>query len=140
MIRQSDRKGGRLIMVKGRILVMDDEEIIRDVLSSMLEFLGYEVEFSLDGQDALDKYREAMQRDKRFDAIIMDLTIPGGKGGKEAIHDLREIDPGVRAIVSSGYSNDPVMSNFTEYGFTGVVKKPFKIEELDEVLDQTLTK
>lgn len=127
-------------MGKGRILVMDDEEIIRDVLSSMLEFLGYEVEFSLDGQDALDKYREAMQRDKRFDAIIMDLTIPGGKGGKEAIHDLREIDPGVRAIVSSGYSNDPVMSNFTEYGFTGVVKKPFKIEELDEVLDQTLKK
>ena len=127
-------------MGKGRILVMDYEEIIRDVLSSMLEFLGYEVEFSLDGQDALDKYREAMQRDKRFDAIIMDLTIPGGKGGKEAIHDLREIDPGVRAIVSSGYSNDPVMSNFTEYGFTGVVKKPFKIEELDEVLDQTLKK
>ncbi len=119
---------------------MDDEEIIRDVLSSMLEFLGYEVEFSLDGQDALDKYREAMQGDKRFDAIIMDLTIPGGKGGKEAIHDLREIDPRVRAIVSSGYSNDPVMSNFTEYGFTGVVKKPFKIEELDEVLDQTLKK
>jgi CheY-like chemotaxis protein len=140
MIRQSDRKGGRLIMGKGRILVMDDEEIIRDVLSSMLEFLGYEVEFSLDGQDALDKYREAMQGDKRFDAIIMDLTIPGGKGGKEAIHDLREIDPRVRAIVSSGYSNDPVMSNFTEYGFTGVVKKPFKIEELDEVLDQTLKK
>ncbi len=127
-------------MGKGRILVMDDEEIIRDVLSSMLEFLGYEVEFSLDGQDALDKYREAMQKDKRFDAIIMDLTIPGGIGGKEAIHDLREIDPGVRAIVSSGYSNDPVMSNFTEYGFTGVVKKPFKIEELDEVLDQTLKK
>jgi len=127
-------------MGKGRILVMDDEEIIRDVLSSMLEFLGYEVEFSLDGQDALDKYREAMQGDKRFDAIIMDLTIPGGKGGKEAIHDLREIDPRVRAIVSSGYSNDPVMSNFTEYGFTGVVKKPFKIEELDEVLDQTLKK
>jgi len=127
-------------MGKGRILVMDDEEIIRDVLSSMLEFLGYEVEFSLDGQDALDRYREAMQKDKRFDAIIMDLTIPGGKGGKEAIHDLREIDPGVRAIVSSGYSNDPVMSNFTEYGFTGVVKKPFKIEELDEVLDQTLKK
>jgi CheY-like chemotaxis protein len=140
MIRQSDRKGGRLIMGKGRILVMDDEEIIRDVLSSMLEFLGYEVEFSLDGQDALDKYREAMQGDKRFDAIIMDLTIPGGKGGKEAIHDLREIDPRVRAIVSSGYSNDPVMSNFTEYGFMGVVKKPFKIEELDEVLDQTLKK
>ena len=140
MIGLSDRKGDRLIMGKGRILVMDDEEIIRDVLSSMLEFLGYEVEFSLDGQDALDKYREAMQRDKRFDAIIMDLTIPGGKGGKEAIHDLREIDPGVRAIVSSGYSTDPVMSNCTEYGFTGVVKKPFKIEEVNEVLDQTLKK
>jgi two-component system, cell cycle sensor histidine kinase and response regulator CckA len=82
MIRQSDRKGGRLIMGKGRILVMDDEEIIRDVLSSMLEFLGYEVEFSSDGQDALDKYREAMQGDKRFDAIILDLPSPVVKVAK----------------------------------------------------------
>jgi CheY-like chemotaxis protein len=127
-------------MGKGRILVMDDEEIIRDVLSTMLEYLGYEVELTLNGQDAIDKYREAMQRDRRFDVIIMDLTIPGGKGGKEAIHDLLKIDPKARAIVSSGYSNDPVMANCTEYGFTGVVKKPFKIEDLDEVLNQALKK
>jgi two-component system cell cycle sensor histidine kinase/response regulator CckA len=125
-------------MEKGRILVMDDEEIIRDVLNNMLEYLGYEVELSSDGLEALDKYRKAIQGGKRFDAIIMDLTIPGGKGGKEAIIELRKIDPGVKAIVSSGYSNDPVMSNYSEYGFTGAVKKPFKIEELGEVVKQTL--
>jgi CheY-like chemotaxis protein len=123
---------------KGRILVMDDEELIRDVVSSMLEYLGYEVELSSDGQEAMDKYREALKGGNRFTAIIMDLTIPGGKGGKEVINDLIEMDPGVNAIVSSGYSNDPVMSNFSEYGFKGVVKKPFKIEDLNSAIEDVL--
>ncbi|MEN6448598.1 MAG: response regulator [Syntrophaceae bacterium] len=125
-------------MAKGRILVMDDEELIRDVVSSMLEYLGYEVELSSNGQEALQKYSEAMQGEKRFAMVIMDLTIPGGKGGKEVIRELLELDPAVKAIVSSGYSNDPVMSNYTEYGFKGVVNKPFKIEDLAKALDQVL--
>jgi two-component system, cell cycle sensor histidine kinase and response regulator CckA len=125
-------------MGKGRILIMDDEELIRDVVSSMLEYLGYEVELSSDGQEAVAKYRESMQGHKRFDAIIMDLTIPGGKGGQEIIRDLLELDPEVKAIVSSGYSTDPAMSNYTEYGFKGAVKKPFKIEELDCAVDAVL--
>jgi CheY-like chemotaxis protein len=125
-------------MGKGKILVMDDEELIRDVVSSMLEYLGYEVELSSNGQEAMDKYRNAVQADKRFDAVIMDLTIPGGKGGKEIIKDLLELDPNARAIVSSGYSNDPVMSNYAEYGFKGVVKKPFKIEDLGATIEQVL--
>jgi two-component system, cell cycle sensor histidine kinase and response regulator CckA len=125
-------------MSKGRILVMDDEELIRDVVSSMLEYLGYDVELSSDGQEALDKYCDALKSKNRFSAIIMDLTIPGGKGGKEVIKDLIEMDPGVKAIVSSGYSNDPVMSNFTEYGFKGVVKKPFKIEDLSSAIESVL--
>ncbi|MCE5273691.1 MAG: response regulator [Deltaproteobacteria bacterium] len=125
-------------MAKGRILVMDDEELIRDVVSSMLEYLGYEVELSSNGQEALQKYSEALQGEKRFDMVIMDLTIPGGKGGKEVIRELLELDPAVKAIVSSGYSNDPVMSNYTEYGFKGVVNKPFKIEDLAKALDQVL--
>lgn len=126
-------------MAKGRILVMDDEELIRDVVSSMLEYLGYEVELSSNGEEALQKYSKALQGEKRFDMVIMDLTIPGGKGGKEVIRELLELDPGVKAIVSSGYSNDPVMANCTEYGFRGVVNKPFKIEDLAKALEQVLT-
>ncbi len=125
-------------MSKGRILVMDDEELIRDVVSSMLEYLGYDVELSSDGQEAMDKYRDALHSGNRFTAIIMDLTIPGGKGGKEVIMDLIDMDPQVNAIVSSGYSNDPVMSNFTEYGFKGVIKKPFKIEDLSSAIENVV--
>jgi CheY-like chemotaxis protein len=138
MRKESIRERRTLIMGKGRILVMDDEELIRDVVSSMLEYLGYEVDLSSDGQEAMGKYREAMKSGNRFAAIIMDLTIPGGKGGKEVIKDLIEMDPDAKAIVSSGYSNDPVMSNFTEYGFKGVVKKPFKIEDLSSAIENVL--
>jgi two-component system, cell cycle sensor histidine kinase and response regulator CckA len=125
-------------MAKARILIMDDEELILDVVSSMLEYLGYEVEISKNGQEALLKYHAAMQSGNPFGAVIMDLTIPGSQGGKEVIRDLVKLDPSVRAIVSSGYSNDPIMSSCTEYGFKGVVKKPFKMEELSEVIEQTL--
>jgi DNA-binding NtrC family response regulator len=125
-------------MAKARILIMDDEELILDVVSSMLEYLGYEVVLSRNGQEALEKYRAAIQGGKPFGAVIMDLTIPGSRGGKDVIQDLIKLDPAVRAIVSSGYSNDPVMSNSSEYGFKGVIKKPFKMEELSEVIEQTL--
>ena len=125
-------------MAKARILIMDDEDLILDVVSSMLEYLGYEVELSRNGQEALEKYRAAIQGGKPFGAVIMDLTIPGSRGGKDVIQDLIKLDPAVRAIVSSGYSNDPVMSNCSEYGFKGVIKKPFKMEELSEVIAQTL--
>jgi len=123
-------------MSKGRILVMDDEEIIQDVLSNMLDFLGYEVDIAADGATALEKYKQALQSGNSFDLVIMDLTIPGGLGGKEAISDLLGIDPDAKAIVSSGYSNDPVVLNFRDYGFKGVVNKPFKIEELTRILEE----
>jgi CheY-like chemotaxis protein len=121
-------------MGNGRILVMDDEEIIRDVLSSMLDFLGYEVQVAPEGAQAVRMYREAMESGKPFNVVIMDLTIPGGIGGKEAIRDLLEIDPDAKAIVSSGYSTDPVVTNYQEYGFKGVIAKPFKIEDLKEAV------
>ena len=123
-------------MSNGRILVMDDEEIIQEVLSNMLDFLGYEVEIANDGVQAIEKYKQAAQSGKSFDAVIMDLTIPKGLGGKEAIQDLLELDSEVTAIVSSGYSNDPVVMNYTEYGFKGAISKPFKIEELKKVLQE----
>ena len=83
-------------------------------------------------------YKKAKESGNPFDIVIMDLTVPGGMGGKEAIKRLLEIDPGVRAIVSSGYSNDPVMSNFKRYGFKGVVAKPYKMKDLAEVLRRVI--
>lgn len=121
-----------------RVLVMDDEEVIREVAGRMLERLGYEVEFASSGEEAVEVYREAFQSGDGFNAVIMDLTVPGGMGGKEAIDELLKIDPDVKAIVSSGYFNDPVMANFKEYGFSGVVPKPYNTEELEDVLRKVL--
>jgi len=122
-------------MAKGRVLVMDDEDFIKDVMGSMLEMLDYEVDFASDGTQALNMYQEALDKNVRFDAVIMDLTIPGGRGGKETIQDLLKIDAQAKAIVSSGYSNDIIMSNFREFGFAAVIAKPFQIEDLRKVLD-----
>jgi CheY-like chemotaxis protein len=122
----------------GRVLIMDDEEIIRNVVGEMLMQLGYDVGFAEDGAEAIRLYREAMEASRPFHAVIMDLTIPGGMGGKEAIAKLREIDAHVKAIVSSGYSNDPVMANFKEYGFIDVVTKPYKMKDMSEILGRVL--
>lgn len=118
----------------GRVLVMDDEELVRNVAREMLEMIGYEVEFARDGLEALEKYRLAKGSGKVFDCVILDLTVPGGMGGRELIKELIKIDSGVKAIVSSGYSNDPIMGNYRDYGFSGVVPKPYKIKELSKVL------
>jgi len=135
---QPRNREGKLIVAKTRILIMDDEDLILDVVSSMLEYLGYEVELSRNGQEALEIYKTSLGAPNAIGAVIMDLTIPGGRGGKEVIRDLMALDPQVRAIVSSGYSNDPIMSNCTEYGFKGVVRKPFKMEDLRDVLQEVL--
>ena len=119
---------------KGRILVMDDEEIVKEIIGEMLAHLGYEVEFAGDGAEAIELYSAALASGTRFDAVVMDLTIPGAMGGKEAIRELKGMDPDVKAVVSSGYSNDPVMSNFREFGFRGVIMKPFRIQELSQVM------
>jgi CheY-like chemotaxis protein len=120
---------------KGKVLIMDDEEVIRQVAGEMLQYIGYKVESAKDGSEAIEIYMKALLAGNPFDAVIMDLTIPGGMGGKETIKKLLEIAPNVRAIVSSGYSNDPVLSNFKDYGFVGVIKKPYRFDELIEQLD-----
>ena len=117
---------------------MDDEVIIRRSAGKVLMRMGYEVEYAEDGEEAIEKYIEAKQGNKPFDAVIMDLTIPGGMGGKEAVEKLRDIDPGIRAVVSSGYSNDPVMSEHKKYGFRGVVSKPYSIDELADTLNKVI--
>jgi len=104
----------------------------------MLTNIGYEVVVTKDGAEAIEIYKEAKESGDTFDAVIMDLTIPGGIGGKETIQVLMEIDPQVRAIVSSGYSKDPVMSNFTEYGFKEIMPKPYGMKQLSETLHKVL--
>ncbi|HEU4389777.1 MAG TPA: response regulator, partial [Blastocatellia bacterium] len=125
---------------KLRVLVMDDEETIRDVAAQMLESLGCEAASVRDGSDAIDLYHSAWQNGEPFDAVILDLTVPGGMGGKEVVERLLELDPDVKAIVCSGYSNDPVMADFDQHGFVGFVAKPYKIQELSDVLRRVAKK
>lgn len=125
-------------MSKRRILIMDDEELVLDVVSSMLEFMGYEVETSTDGQNAIDRYRSCKEEGRPFDAVILDLTIPGGRGALDVIHEFLRIDPDVRAVVSSGYANDPCMENYARHGFRGAVIKPFKLEDLRDLMKKVL--
>jgi len=113
------------------VLLMDDEEMIRDVGIQMLEFLEYtSTDTAVNGNEALEKYAAAMENGTPFDLVIMDLTIRGGKGGREIIGELLKIDPDVRVIVASGYASDPVMANHRDFGFSGKLEKPFEIAEL----------
>ncbi len=118
----------------GRVLIMDDEEMIRDMAQLTLSHLGYEIECAEDGAKAIEMYEKAHDNGKSFDVVIMDLTVPGGMGGEETVKKLHETFPEAKAIVSSGYSNNPIMANFKDYGFCGVVCKPFDIKEINEIL------
>ena len=131
-------EGEGSIFGNGKILVMDDEKTIRTLTKHMLTHLGYNAEFAQDGKEAIDLYQNAMLCGKPFDAVILDLTIRGGMGGQGAIKKLREIDPNVKGIVSSGYSQDPVMANFRDFGFCGVITKPYTVEEMGKKLYQVL--
>lgn len=122
----------------GRILVMDDDRVVGDVAMKMLTHLGYQVEVAVDGSETIDLYKKSLEMNRPYRAVIMDLTIPGGMGGAETIKKLLEIDPRVKAIVSSGYSNDPVMADFRQYGFRGFIMKPYMLMELKKTLQQIL--
>jgi CheY-like chemotaxis protein len=121
---------------EGRILVMDDEESIRLLLGEMLRYLGYDAQCVAGGKEALDRYQEAYHAQRPFSAVILDLTVPGGLGGKDIMRQLQEFDPHVKGIVASGYCNDPVISRYSAFGFHGVVAKPFRLTELSQVLHQ----
>ncbi len=122
-----------------KILVMDDEEFIRDIAKEMLSEIGYTVETVKNGKEAIDLYKKAKQDGKPFDLIIMDLTIPGSFGGKETISEILKFDKNVKAIVSSGYSTDPIMANYEKYGFKGRLAKPFNFDQLKEVVSDILS-
>lgn len=120
--------------------MMDDEDLVRSVAGEMLEQMGYEVVLARDGEEALLIFKEDQKASRLFDAVVMDLTVPGGMGGHEAIKILRNIDRTVPVIVSSGYSNDPILANYKEYGFNGMVAKPYQIDQLDNVLHDVMGK
>lgn len=124
------RKGGGA----GKVLIMDDEQIVLDVASNMLTHLGYEVLVAANGEEMLAQYQQAADDNSPVSLVIIDLTIPGGMGGQEAMSKLLEMDPAARAVVASGYSNDPVMANYGQYGFKGAITKPFKVDDLAKVI------
>ncbi|MBI3652364.1 MAG: PAS domain S-box protein [Acidobacteria bacterium] len=123
---------------KGRILIMDDEPALRKMISEILKYLGYEAAASQNGEEALALYRQALDTGQPFDAVILDLTVPGAMGGKETAEQLRALDATAKCIVSSGYSNDPVMAEYHEHGFVAVIAKPYQIAQLSEVLKQVV--
>jgi PAS domain S-box-containing protein len=124
---------------EGRILVMDDEVYIRELATALLTSLGYETVTSADGAEAIRLYQDSLNEGRPYAAVVLDLTIPGGMSGKDAIQELRRIDPNVKAIVCSGYYDDPVISRFKEYGFDAVVSKPYSRDDIGRAL-QTLLK
>ena len=121
---------------KGKILVMDGEETIRDTVRLVLQQSNYEVETAKDGNEAIDLYQRAVWTHKPFDAVIMDLIVPVGMGGVEAIKRLQEIDSEVKAIVSSGNFDDPALQNFEKHGFIAFLTKPFRIDKLTKTLHE----
>lgn len=123
---------------RGRVLVVDDDDAVRRSALRLLRALGYESEGARGAAEALDKYGGALRDGARFDLVLMDLTIPGDLGGQDILAELRRLDPGVAAVVSSGYSSDPVMSRFREHGFRAVLEKPYTLEQLEVALGDAL--
>ena len=121
-----------------RILVVDDEAYILELLEEMLSSLGYEATCCHDGKDAIAAYQRAHASGRAFAVVLLDITIPGGMGGCETLSHLQAIEPGVKAVISSGYANDPVMANFAKHGFSGVIAKPYTLPGLREVLQRVL--
>jgi PAS domain S-box-containing protein len=124
---------------KGRVLFMDDDEAVNSTSKKMLEHLGFTVEIAQDGDRAVELYQRSMQEGAPFDLVILDLTIPGGMGGKKTIEKLVAMDKNIKAIVSSGYSNDMIMASCREFGFKGVIAKPYRIDELARVVEQVMS-
>lgn len=114
---------------------MDDEDMVGEIACQMMIHLGYEATHVKDGKAAVQEYSRRLSAGAPYDVVIMDLTIPGGMGGKEAVKEILAADPKARVLVSSGYSTDPIMTNYGDYGFVGVINKPFDLASIKETLD-----
>jgi|GEM_PF-331179 len=122
----------------GKVLIVDDEQVIRDVAGELISALGHEVEFAKHGEEAIEKYQAALKEQRPFEVVILDLTIRGGMGGLETLQQLLKMDPNVRAVVSSGYSDDAATANYEKQGFKSFLKKPYNVDDLRKVLDNML--
>ena len=138
-VSSQSQRGDKLLRGTGKVLLMDDEQGVRHVGSEMLRVLGYEVVCACDGAEAVERYRQALEAGAAFDAVILDLTIPGGMGGKEAVTKILALDGAAKVIVSSGYSNDQVISEYRRFGFQGAVCKPYQLSELGAVMHDVLS-
>lgn len=125
--------------LKGRILLMDDDPLISTVAAKMIMSLGHQVVTVPGGEELLKTYTEAKEQGAAFDLLILDLTIPQGMGGAETLAKVRAFDPGVKALVSSGHTHDPVVEGFQKYGFIGVINKPYRLEELKQAIQEALS-
>jgi CheY-like chemotaxis protein len=125
---------------KGKVLFMDDEQIILDMTREILKFLDYDVMFAREGREAIDLYKKEMAAGIPFDVVILDLSVSSGLGGKETIGELRKIDPGVKSVISSGFMDDPVVRDYSGHGFDRRLNKPYKIPELQDILEQLVKK
>ncbi|MBN1408095.1 MAG: response regulator, partial [Calditrichaceae bacterium] len=123
---------------KGKILIMDDENFVRETASDMIAFFGFDVVCVKDGNEVVEEYKTARKNNNPYNAVILDLTIPGGMGGELAVKKLLRYDPDVTAIVASGYSTDPIMANYSRYGFKARLTKPYNLQEVGNVLRSTL--
>jgi two-component system cell cycle sensor histidine kinase/response regulator CckA len=132
------RQMNEVVTGSGRILIVDDEEAIRALVEFTLERLGYKVSQAESALEGVELYRQKLEAGERFDAVILDLTLPGGMGGKEALKRLIEIDPTVNAIVSSGYAMDATMSRYQDFGFRGVIAKPYEAAELGKIVHEVI--
>jgi CheY-like chemotaxis protein len=138
MAIEQPRVGSEAITGTGRVLIVDDEEPIRALVEYSLSRLGYQVTQAATALEGVNIYRQKFEADERFDAVILDLTLPGGMGGKEALKKLIEIDPTVNAIVSSGYATDATMSRYQDFGFRGVIAKPYEAAELGKIVHDVI--
>jgi CheY-like chemotaxis protein len=120
------------------ILILEDEDIVGDIARQMLVYLGYDVVLVKDGMEAVSQYISRINCGERFHIVIMDLTIPGGMGGKEAVSEILAVDPNAKVVVSSGYSNDPIMVHCKEYGFSAAIAKPFDLQSLKSIVEALL--
>jgi CheY-like chemotaxis protein len=120
--------------MQGRVLLMDDQELILEVAGEMLEEMGLSVETAKDGRQAIDLYRRSMDSGQRFDLVIMDLHIPYGMGGKEAVREILNVDPEANVMVSSGSGEDPAVSAYANFGFKGIIVKPYSFIQLRQAV------
>lgn len=118
---------------------MDDEDIVADIAEQMLSCLGYKVTLAAKGEEAIELYRQAHENGDGFDVVIMDLNIPNGMGGEQAVKEVLGIDTNARVIVSTGYSSDPIVTEFGDYGFCGCITKPFDLKALQNAMDLALS-